>query len=140
ATAIAVLSLLFQAPSVNGIVLKAGSSAPLSRATVELQADANGAVINSITTEDDGRFAFENVRPGRYKLNATRRGYVRRVITVTVSAGQAAPEIRLSMNSTGAIYGRVYDANNRPLGNIEVQAMKATYAEGKRVPASVPSV
>jgi 5-hydroxyisourate hydrolase-like protein (transthyretin family) len=140
APAIVVLSVLLQTPSIHGIVLKAGNSAPLARATVELQTEADGAVLNSIATEDDGRFTFENVRPGRYKLNATRRGYVRRLMTVTVSAGQSAAEIRMSMNSTGAIYGRVYDANNRPLGNVEVQAMNATYAEGERVLTAVQSV
>src|SRR5881628_14550 len=70
--------LLAQSASIQGIVTRSGSRDSLSKATVELRTDdSNGPVLNSMTTEDDGRFVFQNVRPGRYRLTVKRGGYVR---------------------------------------------------------------
>ena len=127
------LTLAMQSVSIQGIVVRQGSNDPLSNATVELRSDPENAMIRSITTEADGRFLFENIRPGRYRLAATRRGYVRPPLTVIVAAGQPVPYLQLPMTLTGAISGRVYDTNGQPMGNIEVQAFKASYPEGRRV-------
>jgi protocatechuate 3,4-dioxygenase beta subunit len=134
------LTLALQILSIQGIVVRQGSSDPLSNATVELRGDSENTLIRSITTEADGRFLFENIRPGRYHLTATRRGYVRPPLTVTIAAGQPAPYVQLPMTLTGAISGRVYDTNGQPIGNIEVQAFKASYPEGRRVLIPVRSV
>ena len=132
--------LLLQNQSIQGVVVRAGSNDPVSKAIVELRADANSGVLDRTTTEDDGRFVFDTVRPGRYKISVTRRGYARSPVTITVPAGQPMPPLRLSMSATGAIYGRIFDANGQPLGNVEVQALKATYAEGQRVLTPVQTV
>src|SRR6266446_3070848 len=137
----ALLMLAMQALPLQGIVIKKGVNEPLSKATVELRRDQdNAAVLNKLTTEDDGRFLFGNVAPGRYRLTVTRRGYVRPPLTITLVAGQPAEDIQLNMTSTGAISGRVLDGSGRPMGNVEVKAMKASYPEGRRVLTAVQSV
>jgi hypothetical protein len=138
--------LAFNAPqfasiSIQGIVLRAGTTEPLSNVNVELRTIGNNPVtLDSITTERDGRFFLPNVRPGRFELVATRSGYVRAPLTITVIAGQQTPEMRLPMTPTAAIEGRVYNGiNGEPYGNIEVQALKASYQDGRRVFAMVHS-
>src|SRR5262249_31211047 len=105
---IALLLLFFQTASIQGIITRSATS-PLSKATVELRTDENNSrLINTTTTEDDGRFAFQNVRPGRYRVVVTRSGYYRAPITVTVAAGQPSRDLQLSMTPTGSISGRLF--------------------------------
>jgi len=127
--------------SIQGIVVRAGTTAPLSRVTVELRGDGNNAPpLSSTTTEGDGRFVFYNVQPGRYRLVAVRPGYVRLPSTVTLTAGQQITDIRVAMTPTGAIYGSVYDDKGEPLANVEVRALRASYQEGRRVLTVAQSV
>src|SRR5262245_30955815 len=129
----ALLMLALQALPLQGLVFEKGTNEPLSEATVELRPDQeNAAVLRRLTTEDDGRFLFDNVAPGRYRVTVSRRGYTRPPLTITLAAPQAAAEIQLPMTQAGTISGRVYDTNGQPLGNIEVLAMKATYLGGRR--------
>jgi 5-hydroxyisourate hydrolase-like protein (transthyretin family) len=130
--ATALLMLTMQAAPLQGVVYKKGTNQPLSDATVELRQDQeNATVLKTMTTEDDGRFLFDNVAPGRYRVTVSRRGYTRPPLTIAVAARQAT-EIQLPMTPAGTISGHVYDANGQPLGNIEVLAMKATYPDGRR--------
>ena len=136
------LFLLFaQNARIEGIVVQAGSNNPLSKARVELQADADFApVLDSITTDADGRFMFEGVRQGRLRLTVTRSGYFRRPLSVTVAGGQSPSFIQLPMVPTGAISGRIYDSAGQPMGNVEVQVLKPSYPEGRRELTYVQSV
>jgi 5-hydroxyisourate hydrolase-like protein (transthyretin family) len=137
----ALLALVMQALPLQGVVVKKGSTEPISKATVELRRDQdNSAILDSMTTEDDGRFSFGNVAPGRYRLTVTRRGYTRPPLPITVAAGQPPQSIQLNMAPTGSISGRVVDPVGRPMGNVEVKAMRASYPEGRRVLMSVQSV
>jgi protocatechuate 3,4-dioxygenase beta subunit len=130
---LALLAVVLQNTSVHGVVLR-GQNDPLSKATVELRSDSNNApLLGSMLTDNDGKFVFQNVRPGRYQLTVKRQGYTRPPRNITVAAGQPLPDIQLPMSPTGAIYGAVYNSRNEPMGNVEVQAMKASYPEGRRV-------
>jgi protocatechuate 3,4-dioxygenase beta subunit len=128
------LLLLVQAGSVQGIVTRSGSTEPLSKATVELRPESNdNAILNSITTDEDGRFIFQPVSPGRYRLTVRRAGYSRPPMSITVVAGQPFAPVQLPMSQTAAISGTVFDKDGQPAGNLVVQALKATYPQGVRV-------
>jgi hypothetical protein len=130
-----------QNASIQGIVVKGSGGGPLSRAQVELRREGGDAsVLDSTTTDDDGTFLFRNLQPGRYQISASRAGYARPPVTVTIQAGQPDSVIQLPMKPTSAIYGRIYDSRGRPLGNIRVQAMRASYPEGRRTLTIVQSV
>jgi hypothetical protein len=142
AIALCVLSawVCAQNSSLEGIVYRSGSADALSKAQVELRSGAGpNQVIDSLTTESDGRFRFQNVRPGRYRLNVQRRGYFRSPLIITVAAGQSVSSVQLSMTPAGAISGRIYDANGEPLGNADVQALRASYPQGHRTLTFVQS-
>src|SRR6185436_10184354 len=130
-------AFLSQAPvTIQGVITKAATGEGLSKAIVELQsidaANANNSY--SATTSADGKFAFPNVPPGRYRLVANRAGYVRKEYRPIVEAGPDRPNttIRLGMVQTGTIYGRIVDRAGQPLTNATVRALKTTYPDGKR--------
>jgi 5-hydroxyisourate hydrolase-like protein (transthyretin family) len=123
-----------QSASLQGIVVRTGTTDPLSKVDVVLRVDGNNPVpLDTMTTDSDGRFIFPNVRPGRYQIAVTRSGYWRAPLGITVAPGQQVPEVRLSMTPTGAIEGRVYKDNGEAFGNVEVQALKVSYQDGRRV-------
>jgi len=132
---IAIIALLTQtAPaSIEGVVLSSQTGEMLSRAEVELK-PAEGSSGNIIVTSADGTFAFRNVPPGRYKLSATRPGYVamEHKPIIAIGPGQRITNIRFSLIQTGAIYGRIIDGAGLPLANAVVRALKTSYVDGHR--------
>lgn len=124
------LAFLQGGATLQGTVLRAANN-PLSRASVELRTENDDRLLDTITTEDDGRFFFRNVRPGRYRLTVTRSGYFRAPLPITVDASGAA-NVTLTMAPTASISGRVFGANGEPLPNVEVQALRISYAYGQR--------
>jgi hypothetical protein len=130
---LAPLLLFAQSASVQGIVTRSGSTEPLSKAIVELRPESNdNTILNSMTTDDDGRFIFQSVSAGRYRLTVRRAGYSRPPMSITVVAGQPSG-VQLPMAPTAAISGSVFDKDGQPAGNLLVQALKATYPQGVRV-------
>jgi hypothetical protein len=63
--------------SVQGVVLKAGASEPLSETAVELSLSSGGATRYTTVTDASGHFLFNGVSPGDYRLAASRTGYLR---------------------------------------------------------------
>ncbi len=64
--------------SLQGRVVKWGTTDPISKATVELRrVEAGSAAPYVATTAEDGTFAFAAVRPGQYRISSTRPGYVK---------------------------------------------------------------
>lgn len=137
---ISLLALLAQSGMIQGVVVKDSNGGPLNKARVELHAGASeSTIVDTVTTDDDGGFFFRGLRPGRYRVVVTRAGYVRAPVAVTVADGTPSV-LRLPMRATGVIYGRVTDAKGEGLGNIEVEALKASYTGGVRRLTLVRSV
>jgi hypothetical protein len=139
-----------QQASLQGRVLKSGTAEPIAKVSLELRrADVPNAQPFIATTADDGRFVFRNLQPGRYQLFATRNGYVpaeygqRRPngpgLHLTIAADRPLPDVQLTMIATGAITGRISDRAGQPLVNADVQALRATYQDGRRVLTLVQS-
>jgi hypothetical protein len=92
---------------------------------------------------------FVAVPPGHYRIGAKRPGYVNAEYgqrwpngsgtPLTIPAGRAVTNVPIPMLQTGAISGRVRNRLDQPLGNVEVQALRATYPDGRRVLTSVQS-
>jgi len=104
----------------------------------------------TMTTASDGRFLFENLKPGTYSLTATLGGYATaeygqrgpngRGMNITLKAGQKMQGVSLTMTPGGAITGRVVDANGDPMSRAMVQAQKLVYQERGRLLVTVQTV
>src|SRR5262245_9727176 len=125
---IALLLMLLQnspiSGSMQGVVVKAGTSEAIPNARVELRGveiPRYGGVNYATTAHDDGRFSFRNLRNGQYQLMASRAGYIAvEPITITVEPEKELAPIRIPMTLSGVISGRVYDDKQLPLANAEV--------------------
>src|SRR5262245_32506176 len=148
--------------SIEGIVVKLGTGEPLANANIQLNTESAGGplspqfVLNEQSrrkarSDANGRFIFENVAPGKYRLIASYDGgyvpveYGQRSptgegIPFEIAAGQKMTGIQLAMTPTGAISGRVYDRDAEPVGRAQVLALRAVYKNGRRTLTIVQAV
>ena len=118
--------------SIEGIVVRAGTSTPIARARVNIGS-------TQALTDESGRFSFKNLRAGKYRLSASRDGYMPAQYgerargaqgnEITLSAGQEVKDILVPLTPKGAISGRLYDRYGDPVTNAIVQALKYTYQD-----------
>ena len=131
----------FSPSSVEGVVVRAGTSQTIARAEVQLHATSRSEAL-VFSTGADGKFEFRNIPPGAYRLSVSRNGYLGSVYgqrgragagtALVVEAGQTRKNIRLAMVASGVISGRVYDSNGEPEANVAVLALKYSYLDGRR--------
>jgi hypothetical protein len=135
----------------EGTVLKSKTTEPLGKVRVDVLTASGGPTNIATTTDDKGKFVFPKLRPGQYRLLASRQSYIRteygqRVtggpgVVVALKAGQRLQDLRMEMIPGGVISGRVID-RGKPIGIGEsplVFALKATYELGHPVLTNVLS-
>jgi hypothetical protein len=126
-----------QAPaSIEGVVVQLGTGIPVAGARVSI-----GAL--QTMTGESGKFAMQNLLPGRYRVSAIHNDYMPAQYgerspggpgtEVTFAAGQAVSNVVLALVPKGAISGRVYDRNDAAVKNENVQALKYAYQDGRRI-------
>jgi hypothetical protein len=146
---IALFILLAQVPlqtpgAVQGIVQKSDGGSPISGARVELiRIDGTTPQTYSGTSSPDGTFTIPNVRPGQYRLAASRTGFLRREfgqrsrngfgLTLNVEAIQQLRNLEIELRPSAAISGRVTNPEGDPLVAAEVRAMVTAYQNGRRI-------
>ncbi len=129
--------------SIQGTVIDAKTGQPLKGAEVSLRAfsPGNRGDANSSVSDSEGHFAFDRLAPGRYRLAASRNGYLMhdprfgaslRANMVSLSSGQHADGVTLRLIPSAVIAGRVTTEGDEPVPNVFVQAMKYTYQGDKR--------
>ena len=124
--------------SLNGDVVR--------KATVRLQVAAGQPsqppVSYSETSDNGGRFVFDDIAPGRYTLSAEKPGFMTarygaRSNTspgtqLNLSAGADMKDLAIKMTPQGVIAGKVVDQDGDPVVSVQVQAMRSTYAGGRK--------
>jgi protocatechuate 3,4-dioxygenase beta subunit len=128
--------------SIQGTVTDAKTGQPLKGAEVSLRSMSAGGrgEANSAVSDSDGRFVFDGLSAGRYRLSASRNGYLMhdprsggmRFGIVSLSPGQRASDVALRLIPSAVIAGRVTTEGEEPLPNAYVEAMKYAYQGEKR--------
>jgi len=143
----AALLLFFQnlpaKASIEGVVVRAGTSEPISRARVTVSRSGAGAGMVAVNTDEQGHFIVKDVDAGTYFLAAQRNGFARQMYgersigrpgtPINISAGQSVKDIVFRLTPAGAVTGRVTDVTGEPLSSVTVQLWRATYqSNGER--------
>lgn len=115
---------------------------PLRRAIVTATApELKGA--RQVATNDDGRFTFSELPPGRYSLVVDKPGYVKTyhgnkrpggmpATPVAVLAGQPAPDVTIRVPRGAVVAGVVRDQFGTPLSAAQVSVKQVTVVNGRR--------
>ena len=103
---------------------------------------ANAPVRKAVETDEQGRFSFAGLAPGKYRLSADRQGFLRQSYgarkysgggtPVMVADGQSVKGIVFSLSPQAVITGKVLDEDGEPVAGLQVRALKNLYRGGKR--------
>jgi hypothetical protein len=127
------------AVDLQGIVVRAGGTDPLSKASVALQGPGGDPRASAAVTTEAGRFIIRGVAPGKYRLKVTRTGYVDSDVSLTLEDDQRVRNVVVALNPAGAISGRIFDEFGEPVIGAEVRALKYVYQHGGRIPVPMQS-
>jgi hypothetical protein len=119
------------------------SGQPISRAELVLFAGSiePSEVTSSTMTGSDGKFAFENLAPGKYTIRAQRRGYAPQAYLqhenywtgIVVGPGMDTEKIHFALLPSASISGQVLDEGGEPVRKAGVLLFERGIQEGKRV-------
>ncbi len=134
---------------IEGVVVGPGGE-PVARVQVRLAGQLSvqaGQIVPaaafSATSDDAGKFAIENIDPGKnYNLSAQRTGFVTArygarsatspTVPLSLEAGQVMKGVSLTMTPQGVVTGRVTEPNGDPIQNARVLLMRRGYQRGVR--------
>ena len=122
----------------------------------EIIASPNGDVVvvpkssPPVMTDERGRFAFNNVDPGMYKVIFAATGFARQNygqrsasgtgVPLRLGAGESKTDIVMRLMAVGAVSGRIRDAAGQPVALVPVTLQRFVYdGTGKRTMTSVAS-
>jgi len=110
-----------QPPTLQGIVVRAGTTQPLVGEVVGLW-----PTTRTTKTGVDGRFAFPNVGPGEYMLTVVRDG-MKLQVPVTVSINPRSDYYTLEVKTPPAISGSIFDPNGERVAGVHMQAFRTVH-------------
>jgi hypothetical protein len=123
---------------ISGTVVDEVTGAPLANARIEMAlTDSDGSSREMVTTAD-GRFTFENVTAGKYRLTAERQGYLTRSLhehdqfttLVVVGSEAPSPDLTFPLPPESSIAGSVTDDRGEALRSATVMLFSKSTAEG----------
>ena len=131
---------------IEGVLVDDLYQRPLKRGYVLIKPVGRGRAM-SAETEDNGKFALENVDPGDYTIEARRDGYlsanwgrrggIRMPRVFSVGAGQEIRDITFRLPAWGVLEGRIRFDDGEPAMGVPVVLYRKQYTRGKL--AFVPS-
>lgn len=123
--------------AIEGVVLNATTGEPIRKAIVTLQKMTPPAVpTQNASTDVSGRFAFDDVEPGVYGLEATRKDYLRKPgeggEVVVLPPARHICDIAIKLRPASVLSGKVVDEDGDPIMGAQIQLLRSTYVNGQR--------
>lgn len=131
---------------VEGRVIHASSGEPVRKATLTLRPAAMSpgvlAPVHSVSSDAEGKFAFEKVEPGTYRLSAERQGFLRQDYgarqpfaagtALRLGPGDALTGLEYKLTPHGVLAGKVVDEDGEPVDHAFVNIMRWGFNRGRR--------
>ena len=121
-----------QTGRLSGVVIEEGTNLPVAGAKVEYApADQPPSPLDrtpETTTDEEGRFAFETVTPGRYRIVAHKEDFAPPLEesafpVIELAADQDVNNVSIALSHGGAIAGRVLAADGSPVDGANLMAL-----------------
>jgi len=119
--------------TIHGTVLQAPGGQPIRKANVQFRASrgqSNGQY--SATTDPDGRFKIDDVKPGRYMVTIDHPGFVQaargRSTSILLLPGQDKTDLVFHMQPAAVITGKIVDLDGDPMRDVTVSAERVASA------------
>jgi hypothetical protein len=117
---------------ISGKVVDALSGAPLARCSVEIGPTEDRGASRSIETGNDGVFAFDGLAQGKYRLSASKRGYLSQAYeqhdnfstAIAVGPGLQSEGLNFKVVPQAVITGVVTDEHGEPVRRAQVRLFK----------------
>src|SRR5438445_447994 len=110
----------------SGRVLEESTAIPIAGARVVFAFRGRSRL--QAVTDQDGRYSFDELEPGPYRLTVQKTGYVpldpATVPTYWVLAGQSLDVGTVSLQRGAVVAGRILDSFGEPMVDINVRAVK----------------
>jgi len=125
---------------IAGIVVDEINRAPLARARVSITCNCKDKpLVESVQTDGEGHFAFENLQSGKYSLSAERRGYGTQSFqqhewfstSIVVGTAADSEHILFGLLPQAAISGQVTDDATGPVRDAEIVLFRKSRGAGK---------
>jgi hypothetical protein len=120
---------------------------PVRRARIAVS-NTEGQAVQTVYTDDAGRFSVTGLAAGRYLIAATRPSYVRAAfgarrydrpgMPITVVDGQRVTDVVIKMARGSVITGTIVDDMAQPVQGVSVRVMQYRMQNGERTLAPVP--
>jgi protocatechuate 3,4-dioxygenase beta subunit len=126
--------------TVSGRVLEEGTQTPIAAAQVTLfrfqrmstqRAFPGPERPRIATTDANGRYVFEGVDAGQYRIAIQKAGFaapdefaINGRGLIDLKAGERRTDVNMTMQRGAVIVGRVFDASGEPLADVRVMAMR----------------
>ena len=141
----------------SGRVIAEGTHAPIAAARVMVLPMMRAAtpptgpfaIPPQAMTDQDGRFVFNSLAPGEYRIEVQKTGFASsadstaRPSTYTVAAGQALDDISIVLQKGAVISGKILDQKGEPVTDARVMALRriappgASTAPPRLIPAAM---
>jgi hypothetical protein len=116
--------------TIQGRVLQEPGGQPIRKASVQFSArdgQSNGQF--SDTTDTEGRFKVDDLKPGRYMATVEHPGFVQSVsgkqsASILLLSGQGTLDSVFYMQPAAVITGKVTDLEGDPMSNIGISALR----------------
>ena len=125
-----------QVGSISGVTLDSGGQPVRGARLVLTRLESRGEW--DTRSGEGGRFRFEEIEPGRYRLQAQHAAYVpqqygqttpdRPTATIDVTLDQPVPHVVFRLIRAGVLAGRIYRQDGQPLAGAEVRLLQSLYS------------